>query len=319
MLLLAFALHLLGAPSASEPPRAQLSVLREAGTEGCADGESLAQRVRELSGAPVVTTTVAAPVRVHLVVARESGHYRATLTVSGAQNGVRRLDDSGADCRGLDEAIAVTLALLLDPQARVESQTSSPPPVPRAQATAPTQKVSVSEPSDAVGLRAELSAGVAVGLLDKPVALGGVGVGLGNERFELTLGGKVLQADRVSYGQGYSDLQLYFAYLRACATVVGKRETLALDLCGGPFVGQLSGEGSGYDRNLDEQLSWLAGALGVRLHGALGQPLAWQLSMQAVAPLTRRSLSVVQGAERHQVFHTRNVGALVELGVAVAP
>jgi hypothetical protein len=315
---LAFALLVFGALSASEPPRAQLSVRHEAGTEGCADAESLAQRVRELSGGPVVTTTLAAPVRFDLIVAREADHYQATLTVSGAQQGVRRLHDPGSDCSGLDEAIAVTLALLLDPQAPFESQTSLPP-VLRPQAAPPAQKVSVSEPSDALGLRAEVSAGVAVALLGKPVAQGGVGLGIGNRHFELMLGGKALQADRVSYGQGYSNLQLYLAYLRACATVVGKHETLALDLCAGPLVGQLSGEGSGYDRNLDERLSWLAGALGARLHGALAKPLAWQLSLQAVAPLGRRSLSVVQGPHRHEVFHTRNVGALLELGVTVAP
>jgi hypothetical protein len=320
MLPLAFALFVFAAPGAPEAPRAQLSVVRQVGAEGCADGEVLAQRVREIAGAPVLTTSLAAPVRVDVVIVREPSYYEATLSVSGEQRGFRRLRDAGVECRGLDEAIAVTVAMLLDPQAQAESAeiaAVSPPPSRPPEVT-PARAVRAPEPSDTVHLRAELSAGMGMALLDKPVAQAGLGVGLANRRFELTLGAKALQADRVSDGRGYADLQLYFAYLRACATIAGTRQVLALDLCGGPMVGVLSGAGNGYDRDLNEQMSWLAGAVGARLEATVVSPISWHLSVLAIAPLARRSLSVMQAGESHELFHTRNLGAIAELGLTVS-
>lgn len=316
MLSLAFALLIFGAPVAPDTPRAQLSVVRQVGAEGCADGEALAKRVREIAGAPVLTTSLAAPVRVDVVIVREADRYEATLRVSGEQRGFRRLNDPGLECRGLDEAIAVTVVLLLDPHAQLET-TAISPPLPRPPEVPPARAVSVPEPSDSLRLRAELSAGMGVALLDKPVAQAGLGVGLANRRFALMLGAKALQADRVSDGRGYADLRLYFAYLRACATIAGTRESLALDLCGGPMVGVLSGAGQGYDLDLNEQMSWLAGAVGARLEATVVSPISWHLSVLAIAPLARRSLSVLQADESRELFHTRNLGAIAELGLTV--
>jgi hypothetical protein len=317
MLPLALALVIFGAPVAPQAPRAQLNMVRQAGAEGCADGEAMAQRVREIAGGPVLTTSVAAPVRIDVVIVREAERYEATLSVSGEQRGFRRLSDPGLECRGLDEAIAVTVAMLLDPHAQAEtapiSSPAQPPPEP-----APARAVSAPDSSDTVRLRAELSAGMGMALLDKPVAQAGLGVGFANRRFELTLGGKALQADRVSDGPGYAELQLYLAYLRACATIAGTRDALALALCGGPMVGVLRGGGHGYDRDRDEQMSWLAGAVGARLEATVVSPISWHFSVLAIAPLARRSLSVRQAGEARELFHTRNLGAIAELGLVVS-
>lgn len=316
MLPLALSFLLLGAAPLVDPPRAQLSVVRQAGAEGCADAEALALRVGSIAGSRVVTTTAPAPVRVDVLVIRNGERHEAILSVSGAQSGFRHLSDAGSDCRGLDEAMALTIALLLDAGAQPVATPAPPPPAPPRP---PPEPAIVARPpsGDALRVRAELGAGVGVALLAKPVALGGLGAGIASRRFGLMLGVKVLQSDRVSDGRGYTDLNLSFAYLRACAAIAGRRESLVLDFCGGPLLGMLSGSGNGYDRDLDQRLSWLAGSVGARIEGTTTSPLSWHFSVQAVAPLARRSLSVTEAGEARELFHTRSVGALAELGLTV--
>ncbi|WP_437571371.1 hypothetical protein [Sorangium sp. So ce542] len=118
-----------------------LSVTRGAGAEGCPDAARLIARVEQLRGRP--ETGASGAYAVSFI--RGDDGFRASIR-SGS--GARELRDRGGSCAALEQATAVTLALLLDSDAREppsrepaadgggEPASGAPAPVPGASATA---------------------------------------------------------------------------------------------------------------------------------------------------------------------------------------
>ncbi|WP_437938684.1 hypothetical protein [Sorangium sp. So ce341] len=140
-----------------------LSVTRGAGAEGCPDAARLIARVEQLRGRPETGAIGAYAVSF----TRGDDGFRAFIR-SGS--GARELRDRGGSCAALEQATAVTLALLLDsdarepplqaPEADAGGETASGAPAPALRGRAPA--AAVGAPAKAPGAPAPSRASAAV-------------------------------------------------------------------------------------------------------------------------------------------------------------
>ena len=110
------------AAAQTHSPRAALVVTRGEGAQDCPDSVLLAERVRAVAGASVISAELDSTrfeTWVQVAITRNFGGYSAQISTSGARHGSRALDDLGPSCASLADAIAVTLAIFLDPYANV--------------------------------------------------------------------------------------------------------------------------------------------------------------------------------------------------------
>lgn len=85
--------------------------------EGCASPSEILRLVRPLTEQTLTLESASATARIVAVIAREPLRWIATLRLvdrAGRSRGMRRVAQSSADCRGLDEAVAVVIATLAD-------------------------------------------------------------------------------------------------------------------------------------------------------------------------------------------------------------
>jgi hypothetical protein len=102
----------------AETPRHALVWTRTPGAEACVDAGALAGAVEARLGRSVFTRTdSSAAVTID---ARVSPHWHVAISVHGANGnaiGERMLDEPGANCHALDDALVLVLALIIDPDA----------------------------------------------------------------------------------------------------------------------------------------------------------------------------------------------------------
>src|SRR6188768_934053 len=147
--------------------RATLVVTRGAGAEDCPAAEGFAERVGAITTSRSLQTDPQQPsdTWVYLELNHDLGRYSASLQLLGRRQGSRVLSDVGANCSSLTDAVAVTLALLLDSN-EVETPPSSKPapPKPSKAPTPPKPTTAPKRPRYAV----MLGGGAALGLLAEP-------------------------------------------------------------------------------------------------------------------------------------------------------
>lgn len=307
------------APAAAVPddPRTTLIVTRGAGAEGCPDADDFVRRIQAISPTSSLQTNprLAADTWIYLELTHDLGRYGAFLQTRGKQQGSRTLSDISDNCASLSDAIAVTLALLLDPgdQKGATPHDIPPPPTPPPTPTSPRARER-NEPSYAV----TLGGGVSVGLLAEPApwATGSAEMALG-QRIRLSLGAATALPQRAHYLEGYTELGLAWGYARACAVAARSQGGLELSLCLSPMVGVLSGRGQRYDFSASKRWVWAALAGGSQISGALAAPSFWWLSSMIVTPLTRQGFSITVDGEAHDTFVVNSIAATASMGMGV--
>jgi hypothetical protein len=292
-LLCLLALDLISSPAAAA---ARLSLSRAAQAMDCPDSASLAGSVERILGRPVFAAEPGQPpVFVEVSFTRDGADYEGSVRLVGAKEGVRVLRDPGPGCGALAEAMAVTVALLLDNEPRRAASPASPPPV---SAAPPTPASAAPPPPEAPlagdPLRAEawLTAGGALGQVGAASAALGAEALVGRRRLgSLALGGLWITPREQPLGPGSVRVSLTSGYLRACASVAEIGSAQA-SICGGPEVGLLSGDSSGFRVRSPATMTWVALGLGAQLNGELGARLLWGLRASAVVPVRQQSFSV---------------------------
>lgn len=331
----------------ADAPLPDLLVHRTEDTADCPDSAALAARVDRHMKRPALRprTDAATPGKdrpsLDVQIYRSEAGFTAVVQTGEK---TRQITDKGATCRGLADALAITLAILLDtevppPAPEPPAPPEAPPPVafaPRLPAmplvdATPTPTPVPAEPAPiepfplpprTFRVVAGAGATAATGLLTR-LALGGTGhVGLGIGRvFSVEAGFLVLPTQTVPYagkvkGAASSaaptvDLQLTSALFRLCATARLVTEETRAGLCAGALVGTIRGEGRGFVTNQSATDPWIAGNLGAILE----QTLFWRLSLVTRAsvyiPILRRSFTVdnVDTASDPQAFSPASVGA----------
>ncbi|WP_437928403.1 hypothetical protein WMF37_03925 [Sorangium sp. So ce291] len=320
---------------------------RGAGAESCPDAARLIERVEQLRGRP---ETGASGVYV-VSFTRGADGLRASIR-SGT--GARDLRDRSRSrsCAALEQATAVTLALLLDsdarepslrePEADARDETApapeaaapapeapapagAPAPLPAALAETPLER---SEPAGAGGEQKDEAPSSEHGATRLTLAAGATGLfgvvrpfapalsgelGIGGARFRAAIGALWLVPQTLKHGPGELRETMLAGVVRACFAVAGSA-ALRLDVCSGIHAGQLTVAASGYTRNDVAEKAWLAVPLELSL-ASLAGPLGLDVGAAGLLPLRRSDFSVDGVGVAHRSLP---VGVLVSLrGVGV--
>lgn len=291
---------------------ATLVVTRGVGAEDCPNADGLAQRLRAVGTGSELQTDLQQPTDtwVYLEVTHDLGRYTAFLQTHGRQQGSRTLSDVSGNCASLADAVAVTLALLLDP--------GEPSPTPF-----PVRERSEPRPSPIPNPRRRryaftLGGGIGLRLLAEAASWGALGAEteIGSQ-LRIGIGGATVLPQRVEYLQGYTQLGLSWGYARVCAVAIRSRSGLELSLCASPMLGALSGSGKRYDFSARKRWLWAALAGGPQLSGPFASPAFWWIAVEGIAPLTLRGFAITIDGERHDTFLVKSVAGAASLGMGV--
>jgi len=168
-------LLVVGRAAAQEQPRTAFSWVRAGAADDCPSAGTLRARVRERLGYDPFAAD--AEVSLEATVAREGDLWTAQVYKRGAEGellGERTLANQAPDCEALGEAVALALALAIDPEAAVRGaaedsgveepvsdEEPAPTPAPEAPETEAHEAVPVPPPTHRTGERPRLAFGAA--------------------------------------------------------------------------------------------------------------------------------------------------------------
>lgn len=275
--------------------RPRLSVARSPEASSCPDTEALRSQIEGVLGRPAFSqgSEGGPPLGFDVEIFAQNQGFAATIRVTGSRQGQRALHDAGPGCAGLGEALALTLAMLLDDREPLDQPAPTPAPTP-APGPAPKRP----EPPDrpATSLRAWLGGGVAAGLLSsvRPVLAGGADLSLAGP-VRLGLGARWVPSERIRLGPGAVEVALLGLDARGCLRLLaGSRASL--DGCALLAGGFFQATGVDYLENRSARPGWLAAGLGAQAAGTFAAPLGWVLRIDGL------------GSLREQRFLVRDVG-----------
>jgi hypothetical protein len=296
------------------PVRAQLQVEHEPGAEVCADADALLARIEQLRGRP----DAGASTGYRVVFVRADDGLVATIASGSDPARTRVLRDPGASatCAALEHATALSLALMLDSDARASTQrdVERDPARPAAPVTPPPPAAvarSVGTQSDADTARADsassdrgdrphartawraqlaLGVGAAFGVVRPLAPAFAVELGIAAGRVRGSLAGSFVPAQAHALGPGSVAETLWAASGRGCfAPWLGS--SLRLDGCSGLYAGALHARAEGFTRNDDATRLWLALPIELAL-SSTWLPAGWELSAALLWPLQREDFAI---------------------------
>jgi hypothetical protein len=259
-----------------------------------------------------------APVVIDARVTRDGEKFVLALQVkapSGAIDKTMRADD----CRVLASAVALVVAVLLDPTAVVETVEREraavpvvPPPVPEPAKPEPKPRPPKRK-FEVQGLLRPFVAGSFGPLPRFGVATGGIaGVRIGRARVEVhAIWEAPQQADAPGVDAG-ATFDLWAVGPRGC--FAPRWRTLEVPVCGGGEIGQIRGRGSGLSVARSAHATWAALTAGATL---LWVPLRWIAvggGVDGVVALTRPSFVVDDVGLVHR---PRPAGVRIHAGLEV--
>ncbi|HEX2876816.1 MAG TPA: hypothetical protein VHP33_36440 [Polyangiaceae bacterium] len=291
------------APQAS----ASLRVTREEGAESCPDTETLRAHVEQLRG----HQTTSEPSAYHVRFSRRGGVFRAEIRV-GAGTGARVLRDRRATCASLEQATALTLALLFDsdlsalPSDKTETETEQPRAVELPKP--PDRPTPEPVRPNAVHLALSLGGAALFGVVQPvaPTALGEIGIGV--NRFRTGIGVLWMPQQARDFGPGQLRQTLLSGVARTCLTAA-RSSAVRFDLCSGIYAGLLKVRAYAYTRNDSADKAWLAVPAGVSLT-TTSAPIGVEVGASALFPLRRNDFSIDNLGVAFESWH---VGMLLSM------
>ncbi|WP_434042201.1 MULTISPECIES: hypothetical protein [Sorangium] len=300
--------------AASRPARASsgeqtasLSWVRLAGAEACVGARALAQAVEARLGRAALVSSTRAELTIEgRIEPVGTGGWRAVLAVADAEGallGTREITTASPRCGAMDDELALAIALMIDPSAKLSPGAppplAAPAPLPApSPATAPpppaviVQRVLVPVPPTAppppAPWRVEVGAGplFGLGLLPSLGVAAAVRARLTPPRFlSFEVGGVVWLPDEATSGASATRFSWGEGFVSACPVALGSATRLSA--CAGVRLGALrvGGVGFGVD-HADERLT-AGGALDVRLTRRLVGPLTAGGGLGLIVPIVR--------------------------------
>lgn len=295
--------------SASAQTTTAFSWARGPGAEACASEEAITRSVAaRLGREPFAHEAGDAPAHIEGLVLRDAAGWHVEITVRGHAGetlGARHLESAAATCTSLDEAAALSIALILDPESlsrppvpvavveeAPEETTSEPPECP----VTPTEAMVCPAPE---GHRLEgtlaVSAAGSVGLLPSPwagVSVDGaialdplVQLEVGLTYWPEQRGG--LFGSRVGVGLTTGRLGVSVPYFREGG--------LTLEVAGAVHVGAMHTVIFSIEPAQPGDQLFLAADVRARARWAFAAPLALVVDVAAVIPIVRNVLRVDGG------------------------
>lgn len=312
---------------AEEAPSFELGWVRGPGAELCPAESDMAERVvARLGRNPFAARASHA---IEASVSRAGDRFTALIVVrdaAGSAVGSRELALEASDCAAVADAVALAIALVIDPDAALGPQTppapalaapaspepAAPLPCPPARACAPCRECPPPPPAPAeseASLALVARGGVAFGALPAAAPGGGLRGTAGGERIRgmasVWLFPEQRAADaRFSFGLAYAELG-------ACA-VIAREGTLALGACGGVSAGTIHAVVRDLPAPRAGERLCVGAEVGpelvIRVAGAVHAILGAELQVPLLAP-------EFYGELPGEPVFQRSVGALTWLGV----
>jgi hypothetical protein len=286
--------------------KARIAVTRAENALLCPDGGALIERLRSVRAkADAELPEVFLDVRMQ----RDEEGFSAEVRASGARAGIRTLRAAGPGCEALADAVAVSIAVLLDEEER--AVTTAPPALP----------VSVSEPPRPREHRSRgdawLGGGAAMGMPHElgGIATGGVAIEIA-DRTVIGAEGVWAPSRTIPFAGESVDVSLALGLLKGCRFSMGFVRESPLALCAAAGAGRLHGAGRGFspDRTANRAL-FLAGPT-VLVRGPVAGPLGLTFEVSALFPLRRETFSV-DGSGTAYETPTVMVGAVLGATVSI--
>jgi len=290
------------AAAAVEESPAHLTVTRATGAESCPDALTLATEVNRLNGETALDGSGRSASRTRLFVEIVYGldGYRAMIRAQGARSGERALSDVGPDCKNLGDALALTLAIVLD------NFRDEPSIDPKSRERKPLEPVAEDDPgndsSNATSLDLsppdfEAGAGLGLGFVRglEPLAFADSELWLGSQ-VSLSLGARLVFPNDLVLARGGARVSLVSGALRPCFMPLGTRDGHRLGVCVAGLLGPMIAEGRGFDETKSSTLLWGAISAGLTGSGPILASLHW--SARAMAHTVPRPLTfTVEGTD----------------------
>jgi hypothetical protein len=324
--LIAAALCLGPARIAAAAPLARLVVHRAPAAADCFDAATLAGAVERMMQRPALDPASEdrfAPVYELQIFHSEEG-YAAILQSGGL---TRQLSDPGPTCAVLSEALALTLAILLESEAPLRPAPPPPPlvvwsPPPPPPAPPPPAPPPMPPPSKRWDVSIDAGVLQSIGVLT-PLSWGFIGeVSLRLRAGSFGAGALWIPTRTLDVAPGTVELWLAAGTVRACGAVLGRLEGSHLSICAQPILGAIHGEGHGYAPDRQGTAPWFALGGGVLAEGSLSGPLGWSIRATVVVPLLSEKFTVDQRAGAAvtaiPAFEPAPVGILLGAGLRVA-
>ena len=300
--------------NAESGPGISFDLDRRPGAEACPDHDSLAAQVVQRLASSAASHRAPVADRVAITVLREADAYVASLSVrglGGRDGSTRSFVDTGQNCAGLSEALALTLAMISDgmPLFDRKAAVASSPPMP---------PVPVTPPSQAMRRPWELGAGAlgASNLLGAPTVGYGVAA-IWRPRPHLAAGVKAIwmPARTIDKNGGRTKVSVEAGLASACWGILAYGRRFIPALCGELGGGVLQGSSEGYADSQTATRLWLgAGAFanaGIRISNR------WSVAAQGGVLLSLRSESFTIGGLGSPVYEPSRFGWLAEIDLRV--
>jgi hypothetical protein len=305
------------------PVAATLSVRRD-GAENCPDGATVQASVERILGRSFRSRDDSPRQITAEITFRHSPRgLDAVVRARGARQGERTLTDPGPTCAALAQAVAVTVALLLDErplQTEASPATSAPATpatsAPSAPATSARPAVQTSAPSapptpppnpnpapGATSRSARASplfpiwagflTGVSLGQVGAPSFAPGLELG-GDflPSWSARVGAEfVLPRDR-PLAPGVVAVSLLGGDVALCRALWQRELVFRTALCAEGSVAALHGTATGYPSTTSSTFLWVALGGRAELEGTIAQWFVWGLEASLLAPVRRQTFSI---------------------------
>jgi hypothetical protein len=275
-------------PAAAAPLSSELRVERAGDAEGCPDRAALARLVAGIVGA--TPSDGAAAVRADVSFARAPSGFEATLRLMGAREGERTLTDTGPTCTALGRAVAITLALLLDPE--LDARPPPPPPAPPVVVAPAVAVAPAPAPRPSSGFFGVVM-GPALGLVGPATVDGGLGLSVEWRRHTFVqLEARHAVARATAFDTGSVDVSLSSARLRLCG-LTRREAVVRAGLCVSGIAGVLRGEGHGFAAGDGAaSIPWAGGGGGAQVTATLGGRWLIGLGADLLRPVRKSTFSI---------------------------
>lgn len=296
---------------------ATLSVSRGPGAETCPDDEGLRLAVERVG--TQVDRTSEGSLDLHVRVERDGARFRATIRASGRKTGVRELDVPGETCEPLTDAVAVTLALLMDRELREDSaetkEPSAAPPEPKSEEPAAAtgdvresirperrlpKRAAAPSPGPPTRLGFALDGSLTQGLPDGWSMMAAAGLDIRSGFWSVGAAGFWTPSRRLELSPGEVEVRLAGLRLRGCGRIWGEWAALYASGCIEGAMAQLRGEGMGFATDRVQRRPWYGLGASLRAGGPISGPVGWELGAGVLGSLQRESFSVDDVGEAYE-------------------
>jgi hypothetical protein len=245
-----------------------------------------------------------APDRVTISFDRGREGYRVRIEMRGENAGSRELTDPNTACSSLAQATALTIALILDPNA-------TPPPSPPP--PAPSEPKPREEAGPPWALAAFVSGGAALGIVRPAAPFAMLGLTASpSPFFSLNVSGVLVPSQSLSLPPGSVDVSLTGGAAQLCVLPLGSH--VRLGACAGAAVAVLSASGWGYTSESSARRPLVGALFGLLAEGSLVGPAGWMAHVDGFAPIHRESFGI---AGAGVAYEEPPIGGLASIGASV--